>query len=136
MKKLLLLPIVVALLSSCAIFSNPALSRIVFAGAVSAAIEYGVPKDQRAQVAQQITAAGALYNSLAGPEGIPTPEQFAAALETYLPNNSSKTMAIAALTLVYSTYYPEMVKNSPKDQLVFLQNFLAGAVAGAAPYLK
>jgi hypothetical protein len=134
MIKYLLIPIV-ALLTSCAVLQNPALNQVVIAGAVSAALQR-VPEVQRAKVANNINTASELYNALAGPDGVPSVEQFAAALDVYLPDDPSKPLASAALISLYSAYYQQIADHSPKDQLALLGAFLAGAKAGALPYMK
>lgn len=136
MKKLSIILTLAVLISGCAIFENPVSRRVVIAGAVSSAIRWGVPVEKQAEVARQITAASQIYNSLAGPEGIPTVDQFTSALDKYLPNDPSKPLAETALIAIYSGYYPEISKKAPKEQLAWLSDFLVAASTGAAPFLK
>lgn len=136
MKKYILISILAVALTGCAIFQSPELTQVLFSGGVSSAIQYGVPKDKQSEVAAQIVAASDLYNSLAGPNGVPSPEQFKIALDKYLPANASKALAETTLIAVYAVYYPDISGKAPKDQLAFLGNFLTGARAGAQPFVK
>lgn len=137
MNKYLLAPIVAVSLafSSCAVFQNPVLTQAVIAAAVSTALAH-TPEAQRAVVAKDINIASGLYNVLVGPDGVPSPAQFAAALEKYLPADASKPLAEAALNALYSGFYPQITDHSPKDQIAYLGTILAGFKAGAAPYVK
>ncbi len=134
--KTLIIALIALALTSCTVFqNNPALTQAVIAGAVSVALAH-TPAAQQAIVAKDVNIASDLYNALAGPEGIPTPTQFAAALSKYLPNDSSKALAESALNALYASYYPTLAGKSPKDQLAYLGVILAGFKAGAAPYMK
>lgn len=102
---------------------------------VANAIQFGVPKAEQIQVANEVIAAGDLYNSLAGPNGIPTPQQFSVALNKYLPENNTKALSITELVAVYSVYYPDFKGQAPADQLAYLAKFLNAARAGASPFV-
>ncbi len=135
MKKLLLMPIV-ALLCSCAVLQNQALTESIVAAGVSVVLSR-VPADARAKVAADVNIASGLYSQLVGPNGAPTVEQFAAAVNMYLPNDSYKELAAAALNGLYAGFYPQISAKAPKDQIAYFGNvILAGFKAGAAPYVK
>lgn len=138
MLKYILTPLIAValLLQSCAVFQNEALTQSIVAAAVSVTLSR-VPEAARAKVAADVTIASDLYNALVGPEGVPSPSQFALALDKYLPNDSYKALAEAALNGLYAGFYPQIAAKSPKDQIAYFGNVvLAGFKAGAAPYVK
>ena len=135
MHKYILIPLV-ALLCSCALLQNQALTEALVAAAVSQGLAH-TPDAQRALVAKDIDIASGLYNALVGPDGIPSPAQFAAGLDKYLPNDNAKPLAQAALNPLYAVYYSQIAAKAPKDQIAYFGNvILAGFKAGAAPYVK
>ncbi len=124
----------VALLCSCAVLQNQALTESMVAAGVSVALSR-VPADARAKVVADVNIASGLYNELSGPDGAPSVQQFAMALDKYLPNDAYKSLAEAALNGLYAGFYPQIAAKAPKDQLAYFGNvILAGFKAGAAPY--
>lgn len=135
MKKLILIPLIAALLSSCAIFQNHTSAQLLYSGVVSTALQYLVPKTMVKEVATDFQAASNLYDKFAGPDGLPTPDQATLILNTYLPNTPDKSLAVGTIMTIYWTYYPTWTKYDASTQLGYLKDFLAGAKAGSAPYL-
>src|SRR5262249_51243630 len=122
LKKLLLVPILALSLGACATFDQNSAQALITLG-VANAIQFGVPKDKQVEVARQIFAAGDLYNSIAGSNGLPEPAQFSALLNKYLPASNVKELSVTELVAVYSVYYPDYKDKAPKDQLAALAGF-------------
>ena len=134
MIKQTILSILILAMCSCAVFQNTALTQLLVSNAVSLGLAH-TPEPPRHQIAVDIEYASSLYNAFINLDGtIDTPDQFAAALFKYLPNDAGKVNAMAILNPLYSTYYAQIAAKSPKTQAMYLSVILNGLAAGSASY--
>lgn len=125
--------IALLLFTSCAQLTPEALRGFAAVG-TGVALQYAVPKAQKASVAANINAAGNLYTQFSN-GAVPTPAQLTLALNTYLPSNETKALTISTIVGIYGGYYPQFKDEAPTEQLDYLTNFLLGARDGAAPFV-
>ncbi len=123
-------------LTSCSTVGtiSPDETRSFTSVAVSNGLQFGV-KDlaQRAAVAKQMIGAVDLYATYSS-GSVPTPEQFQALLNRYLPGGDTKAITVSNLTALYTLRYSAFKDYKLPVQAAYLNSFLLGVKDGASSF--
>jgi hypothetical protein len=102
--------------------------------AVSNALAFGIKDSaQRATVAKEMVSISDIYVTYSN-GSVPTPEQFQALLNKYIPAGDSKAITVSDITALYTLRYSSFKDYKLPDQVAYLTAFLNGVKNGAAPF--
>lgn len=103
--------------------------------AVSNGLQFGVKDSaQRATVAKEMVSISDIY-VLYSNGTVPTPEQFQALLNKYIPAGDSKAITVSDITALYTLRYSSFKDFKLPDQIAYLTAFLNGVKQGASAFV-